>query len=90
MEVTWPVGPEVGSVLCWAGGQALGGVFIVLSAALQDDHGSPPGNLHKALIFEAVIAIAVVPAALSLGIWGGSVRNRRLEADKSLGGRGAG
>jgi len=88
VEVTWPVGPEVGSVLCWAGGQALGGAFIVISGALQDDHGSPPGNLHRALIFEAVVAIAVVPAALGLGRWGGPVRNRRLEADKGTAGMG--
>lgn len=87
VEVTWPVGPEVGSVLCWAGGQALGGVFIVISGALQDDHGSPPRNLQKALVFEAIVAIAVVPAALSLGRWGAPVRNRRLEADKSIAGR---
>ena len=81
-EVTWPVGPEVGSVLCWAGGQALGGIFIVVSGALQDNVGKPRGNLQKALIFEAVVAIAVAPAALSLGRLGGPVKNRRLEADR--------
>lgn len=89
-EVTWPVGPEVGSVLCWAGGQALGGVFILVSAALQDDHGSPPGNLHKALTFQAVVAIAVVPAALSLGFWGAPIRSKRLEAHKGIAGVGNG
>lgn len=90
VEVTWPVGPEVGSVLCWAGGQALGGVFILVSAALQDDRGSPPGNLHKALIFQAVVAIAVVPAALSLGFWGAPIRSKRLEADKGIAGMDSG
>ena len=86
VEVTWPVGPEVGSTICWAGGQALGGIFIVVSDALQDgENADPPLNLSRALIFEAVIACAVVPTAMALGLVGGGVRNRRLEADKDAG-----
>ncbi|MCJ1408539.1 hypothetical protein MMC19_002614 [Ptychographa xylographoides] len=79
---TWPVGPEVGSVLIWAGGQALGGIFVIISGALQDNGGNPAGNLQKALIFQAVVALAVVPVPLSIGIIGGKVRNRRNEVDK--------
>ncbi|MCJ1477954.1 hypothetical protein MMC13_006629 [Lambiella insularis] len=85
VEVTWPVGPEVGSCFCWAGGQALGGIFIIISSALEDDKGTPSGNLQKALIFQAVISIATVPAALCLGVVGGKVRTRRLEVDKGSG-----
>ena len=71
------------STICWAGGQALGAIFIVISDALQEgEDADPPSNLSKALIFEAVIACAVVPTALALGLVGGEVRNRRLEADK--------
>jgi FLVCR family MFS transporter 7 len=83
-EVTWPVGPEVGSVFCWAGGQALGGIFIIVSGAMKDGIGYPPNNYRKALIFQAVLALAAVPAALSLGIVGGKVPNRRLEVDKGI------
>ncbi|MCJ1393232.1 hypothetical protein MMC18_006104 [Xylographa bjoerkii] len=83
VEVSWPVGPEVSSVICWAGGQALGGIFIVISDALgEGSNGSPPYNMHKALVFQAVIAISVVPCALMIGWLGGGVRNRRLEIDK--------
>lgn len=82
VEATWPVGPEVGSCFCWAGGQALGGVFIIISSALKDDTGNPSGNLQKALTFQAVIALAIVPAALCLGVVGGKVRTRRLEVDR--------
>ena len=100
MEVSWPVGPEVGSVISWAGGQALGrwrdphciyvklisnigGLFIIVSDALGDDSsGNPPYNMHKALIFQAVIAISVMPCALSIGWLGGRVQNRRLQIDK--------
>ncbi|MCJ1387112.1 hypothetical protein MMC17_010241 [Xylographa soralifera] len=82
VEATWPVGPEVGSCFCWAGGQALGGVFIIISSALEDSAGSPPGNLQKALIFQAVIAVAVVPMLFCLGVVGKEVRTRRLEVDK--------
>ena len=69
-------------MLCWAGGQALGGIFLIVSGSLQDDKGLPRGNLQKALIFEAVIAVATVPLAMGLGWFGVSVKNRRLEADK--------
>jgi FLVCR family MFS transporter 7 len=50
-EVTWPVGPEVGSVFCWAGGQALGGIFIIVSGAMKDDAESLSNNYRKVLIF---------------------------------------
>ena len=85
-EVTWPVGPEVGSVVCWAGGQLLGAIFIIISDALQDMEGVPHGNMRKALIFQAVISLAVVPAALFLGV-GANIRNKRLEFDKEVNGR---
>ena len=85
-EVTWPVGPEVGSVVCWAGGQFLGAIFIIISDALQDMEGVPQGNMRKALIFQAVISLAVVPAALFLGV-GEIIRNKRLEFDKGVNGR---
>lgn len=35
VEVTWPAGPEAGSTVLWAGGQLLGGVFIVACDALR-------------------------------------------------------
>ena len=85
VETTWPVGPEVGSCFCWAGGQALGGIFIIISSVLEDNVGNPPGNLQKALIFQAVIAVTVVPMLFCLGVVGEPVRTRRLEVDKTIG-----
>ena len=85
VEATWPVGPEVGSCFCWAGGQALGGIFIIISGALEDTTGDPPNNLQKALIFQAVIAIAAVPMLFCLGVVGEQIRTRRLEVDKGAG-----
>lgn len=83
VEVTWPVGPEVGSVICWAGGQALGGIFIVVSDALQAGKEAKPAfNMKKALVFQAVVAVAVVPTAMALGWVGGEVRNKRLEMEQ--------
>lgn len=85
VEVSWPVGPELGSTICWTGGQLLGGIFIVISDLLVDGKsGNPPGNMHRALIFQAVLALAVVPLALAIGLVGGEVKNRRLEVDKGL------
>ncbi|KAL2040854.1 hypothetical protein N7G274_006312 [Stereocaulon virgatum] len=85
VEVTWPVGPEAGSTICWAGGQLLGGIFIVLSDALKaGKDASPPFTMSRALIFEAVVAAAAVPCALALG-WVGSVEQGRLGVDKGRG-----
>ncbi|KAF2258171.1 MFS general substrate transporter [Lojkania enalia] len=36
VEVTFPASPEVGSTICWAGGQLLGGILIVVMNALKD------------------------------------------------------
>ncbi|KAF2089363.1 MFS general substrate transporter [Saccharata proteae CBS 121410] len=78
VDVTYPTSPEVGSTICWAAGQLLGGVFIIIMNALKEPGGStgdgqttegwkPPGSMWKALIFEAVVAVAVLPAPLLLG-----------------------
>jgi len=84
VEVTWPVGPEAGSTICWAGGQFLGGIFIVISDALKEGKDAdPPFTMRKALVFQAVVAAAAVPCVLALG-WVGHVGNRRLDVDKGI------
>ena len=85
VEVSYPVGPEFSSTICWSGGQALGGIFIIVSGALQAGaKGNPSDNLQKALIFEAVIAIVAVPPALMLGLgkWGTGAKTRRLDIER--------
>ncbi|TVY15401.1 Solute carrier family 49 member A3 [Lachnellula arida] len=94
IEITHPVSPEVTSTICWSGGQLLGGIFIVVSDALRDggaddgtaDDGTkyPPGNMHRALVFQTVMAMVVVPLPLMLGLFGRGhgVRMRRIEADR--------
>ncbi|TVY54184.1 Solute carrier family 49 member A3, partial [Lachnellula cervina] len=94
IEITHPVSPEVTSTICWSGGQLLGGIFIVVSDALRDggaddgtaDDGTryPPGNMYRALVFQTVMAMVVVPLPLMLGLFGRGhgVRMRRIEADR--------
>lgn len=94
IEITHPVSPEVTSTICWAGGQLLGGIFIIVSDALRapgvndgtadDGTKRPPGNMYKALIFQTVLAMVVVPLPLALGCCGRHphIRMRRVEADK--------
>lgn len=94
IEITHPVAPEVTSTICWTGGQLLGGIFIIVSDALRapglndgtaDDHTDrPPGNMYKALIFQTVLALVVVPLPLALGCCGRhrGVRMRRVDADR--------
>jgi FLVCR family MFS transporter 7 len=45
VEITFPASPEVSSTICWAGGQILGGVFVVVMNALKDGR---PVDLEKA------------------------------------------
>lgn len=88
VEVTWPVGPEAGSTICWTGGQLLGGIFIVISDALKEgSEGDPPFTMGKALIFQAVVSAAVVPCAMCLGLVG-KVTRGRLEVDKGVAAQG--
>jgi FLVCR family MFS transporter 7 len=85
VEITFPASPEVSSTICWAGGQLIGGLFIVIMDAMKDHrdvdlkkvredgrgagHGSrPPGNMYRALVFEAAISVLVLPLPLMLGI----------------------
>ena len=86
VEIHHPLGPAVGSTACWTGGQLLGGIFIILSShGLQDGKAArPPNNLHRYLIFQSVIAMAVVPLPLCLGFFGrkSHVRPKRFEAEK--------
>lgn len=89
VEITWPIPPEVTSTICWTGGQLLGGVFIVISTALTDGPeggagGSVPFNMQRALWFQAVVAMSVVPLPLVLGMFGRErfVEMRRVKADR--------
>lgn len=83
-ELGHPLSPEVTSTIAWGGGQLLGGVFIVVSDALKaGPRADPPFNLDRALIFTAVLALAVVPLPLALGLFGRRERLvlRRLRSD---------
>ena len=84
VEIMYPLGPEVGSTLCWAGGQLLGGIFIVIENALKAGNGGrPPHNMHRALVFQAVLAAIVVPLPLCLGLFGMEIQRKRLETERS-------
>ncbi|KAI0407212.1 major facilitator superfamily domain-containing protein [Xylaria palmicola] len=83
-ELSHPMSPEVTSTIAWGGGQLLGGIFILISDALKaGPDADPPANLNRALIFTAVLALAVVPLPLSLGLFGRKDRLilRRLQSD---------
>lgn len=89
VEIHHPLGPELGSSLCWCGGQLLGGIFIVIMNALKDGpRANPPQGMKRALIFQAVIALLVMPLPLCLGFFGRQPRVRKLrwEADRNADG----
>ncbi|KAF2460480.1 major facilitator superfamily domain-containing protein [Lineolata rhizophorae] len=88
--LAWPASPEVSSTVCWAGGQLLGGVFLVVMGEMKAGGGrgdgwGPPENMQRALVFEAVIACVVVPLPLLLGVRRlgfGDVGRERLRLDE--------
>ncbi|TKW49294.1 Major facilitator superfamily domain-containing protein 7 [Colletotrichum tanaceti] len=85
IELSHPVSPEVTSTIAWAGGQLLGALFIVISDALQaSDAADPPRNMKNALVFQAVVAVVIVPLPLFLGMFGrgDKVSLRRVRSDE--------
>lgn len=87
-ELSHPLSPEVTSTVAWAGGQLLGGVFIVVSDALKaGDDADPPRNLDRALVFSAVLALVAVPFPLTLGLFGrrDQLVMKRVRSDDSRG-----
>ncbi|KAL4891874.1 major facilitator superfamily domain-containing protein [Aspergillus ambiguus] len=85
VEITYPFSPEIGSTICWTGGQLLGAVFILIQDALKagpDAH--PPENMRNALIFSAVVAIVAAPFPICIGLFGRDVRRRRLDVDRGV------
>ena len=83
VEVTHPVSPEITSVASWFGGSLLGGVFILIMDTLKEGpNANPPFRLKRALVFEAVVALAVMPLPLCLGLFGSPAQRKRLEADQ--------
>ncbi|KAI1095624.1 MFS general substrate transporter [Rostrohypoxylon terebratum] len=89
-ELGHPMSPEVTSAIAWAGGQLLGGIFLIVSDALKaSETADPPENMDHALIFTAVIALAVVPLPLALGLFGRKDKliMRRVRSDERDGGR---
>lgn len=63
-EQTSPCDPMVSSTLLWSGGQLFGAIFIIVMTRLTypSTEGNPPGNMHRSLIFEAVIAcVGILP-----------------------------
>ena len=84
-EVTYPVGSEVGSTILWSAGQFFGGIFIIASDALQASSNAEPAyNMHYALVFQAIMAWVVVPAAMALGLVWGGVKLGRKEIDSTI------
>ncbi|PLB35131.1 putative cell surface receptor/MFS transporter (FLVCR) [Aspergillus candidus] len=82
VEITYPFSPEIGSTICWTGGQLLGAIFILIQDALKASPGAnPPGHMRNALIFSAVIATVAAPFPICIGLFGRNVRRRRLDVD---------
>ncbi|KAI2628807.1 MFS general substrate transporter [Hypoxylon sp. NC1633] len=84
-ELGHPMSPEVTSTIAWGGGQLLGAIFIIVSDALKaGPDASPPANMDRALIFQAVVALVFVPMPMVLGLFGRGDRlvMRRVRSDQ--------
>ncbi|KAF7713684.1 Uncharacterized protein PECH_000615 [Penicillium ucsense] len=84
-EITYPFSPEIGSTVCWTGGQLLGSCAILIQDALKDGpDGNPPRNMHRALIFSCVLSTVVAPLPMSIGLFGRTVQRRRWDVDRGI------
>lgn len=84
IELSHPLSPEVTSTIAWAGGQLFGAIFIIINDALvEGEDASPPRNMKKGLIFQAVVAMVVAFIPLSLGLFGrqDKLSLRRIASD---------
>ncbi|ETS74308.1 hypothetical protein PFICI_14174 [Pestalotiopsis fici W106-1] len=84
IELSHPCSPEVTSTLGWATGQLFGAIFILISNALKaGPDANPPYNMDRALIFQGVVALAVTPLPMCLGLFGrqDNLTLRRLNSD---------
>ncbi|KAF5599524.1 permease of the major facilitator superfamily [Fusarium pseudoanthophilum] len=72
-EFSYPAGAEITSTTAWAGGQLLGGCFIILGNGMKAaDSADPPRNMKNFTVFQAVLAMAMIPLPLMLGMFGRS------------------
>ncbi|KAJ5138710.1 uncharacterized protein N7515_003558 [Penicillium bovifimosum] len=84
-EITYPLSPEIGSTICWTGGQLLGACFILIQDALKAGVGDePPLNMRNALVFAAVVAVVAAPFPLTIGLFGRVVPRKRLDVDRGI------
>ncbi|CAL5874713.1 uncharacterized protein PFLUO_LOCUS9014 [Penicillium psychrofluorescens] len=85
VEITYPFSPEIGSTICWTGGQLLGACFILIQDALKADaFAHPPFNMRNALIFSAVVAVVAAPPPMVIGLFGRVVTRRRWDIDRGV------
>ncbi|KAG6005101.1 hypothetical protein E4U21_000428 [Claviceps maximensis] len=71
IELSHPLSPEVTSTTAWAGGQLFGAIILIVSNALAaGEDSTPPENMKNALVFQAVLAIVIIPVPLCLGLFG--------------------
>ncbi|OGE52050.1 hypothetical protein PENARI_c011G01229 [Penicillium arizonense] len=85
-EITYPLSPEIGSTICWTGGQLLGACFILIQDALKMGVGARvPGDMRNALVFAAVVAVVAAPFPLTIGLFGRVVEKRRWIVDSGIG-----
>jgi hypothetical protein len=84
-EITYPLSPEIGSTICWTGGQLLGAFFILIQDALKMGVGARvPGDMRNALVFAAVVAVVAAPFPLTIGLFGRVVEKRRWIVDSGV------
>ncbi len=82
VERTHPMSPALSSSIFWAAAQLWGVIVIVVMGALKNEpsDGNPPGNAKRALVFEAVLAVAVAPIAWIL-VYRRKATNQRIAKD---------
>ncbi|OCF33542.1 hypothetical protein I316_04614 [Kwoniella heveanensis BCC8398] len=88
-DVTWPIGPEVSSTICWAASQLAGGILLTVMTALKGGKsGEPAASMYRSLTLQAVVCCVVAPLPMALGYWSTGKGSRLLEKEDEDAGSG--
>ncbi|KAI9320014.1 major facilitator superfamily domain-containing protein [Dichotomocladium elegans] len=60
VESSYPISESISSPLLWLCSQVVGLITLIGMDALRDNHGDPPGNMHRSLILATCISMPIM------------------------------
>ena len=54
---SYPASPNTSASFLWLGGSFFGVVYTIIIDQLRDEHGTPPNNMKRGLLFQGLVAL---------------------------------